>query len=149
MAKDNLLSDNIFSVKVKIQNEDSVTTKEVQLKPYSFSVQLKLMESGLINELLQIQKEFNTEKEVNPEQVDFTKMGKMIRIAVEIIHNMLPKEIHITKNLDDFMEEIEESEPLRFINWLMTQFSKTNVFLAPAQEVQGAVKPEPKASVAK
>ena len=146
---DNLLNDNVFKCKVKVTKDGKESIKEVDLKPYSFAIQLKLMESGLINELLQVQKSLGEHPEENPEQIDFTKMGKMIRVSITIMHEMLPKEIKLTKDLDEFMEEINEEEPLRFVNWLMGHFGKQNVFLAQAPEVQGALKPEPKASVAK
>ena len=148
--KDNFLNDNIFKCKVNVIQADKTTTiKEVDLKPYSFAIQLKLMESGLINELLSVQKTMGDDPEKNPDQIDFTKMGKMIRVSINIMYEMLPKEIKLTKDIEEFMEEISEEEPLRFVNWLMGHFGKQNVFLAQAPEVQGAVKPEPKASVAK
>lgn len=137
--EDILFENNDFLLKVKIQKEGKEVTKEVKLRPYSFSVQLKLMESGLINELMQVQKKFNTGKEVKPEDIDFTQMGKLLRLAIQIIHEMLPREIKITKSIEELTDEVLEGEPLRFTTWLMSQFGRTNAFLAQAPQKEGAV----------
>jgi hypothetical protein len=138
MGEENLLNDNEFLVKVKVIKDDKEEVKEIKLRPYSFAIQSKVMESGLLNNLTALRSEINIDQN-NPENTDFVKLGKVARLAAELIYEMLPKEILLTKTLSEFMEDIVESEPMRFIPWLMGRFERTNSFLAPAPKEQGAI----------
>lgn len=124
---DNLLENNEFVLKVN----DKDAIKEITLRKYSFAVQLKLMKSGLINRLIDVQKQLGTKKTVNPENIDFVKFGELLETSSKIIYEMLPKDIQLSKTVDDLLETMVDGEPMRFIQWIFEQFGRTNSFLAP------------------
>jgi len=123
---DNLLENNEFVLKVN----DKDAIKEITLRKYSFSVQLKLMKSGLINRLIDIQKQMGSDKVTNPENIDFVKFGELLELSSKIIYEMLPKDIQLTKTNDDLLDSMVDGEPMRFIQWIFEQFGRTNSFLA-------------------
>lgn len=124
---DNLLDGNEFNLKVN----DKETVKEITLRKFSFSIQLELMKSGLINKLIDLQKQLGKEKQVNPENVDFVKFGELLELSSKIIYKMLPKDIQISKTNEDLLDTMVDGEPIRFIQWIFEQFGRANSFLAP------------------
>lgn len=146
MAEDkNLFVDNIFSVKVKSKEG----FKEIELRPYSFSIQLKLMESGLLNELVDLSKSVNADKELDTNKIDFKKFGGLLRVAINVMHEMLPTESRLVNNLEKFTDNIADGEPMRFVNWIMEQFKKSNDFLVQPPQKGGELNSGRKRSAAK
>jgi hypothetical protein len=136
---DNLFTDNDFLVNVKSGEE----IKEIKLSRYSFSIQIKLMKSGLINKLLDFQKKLNIEgKEVNAEDIDFIVFGEMLETSVDIMFEMLPENIQLSKTKKEFSDKLVDGEPMRFIQWIFTQFSRASNFLGQENLVQGAAHKE-------
>ena len=126
MGEKNLLEDNVFILKVT--NKDK--QKDIQLRKYSFSIQIKLMKSGLINKLTDIQKQLNTGKDFDPSSVNWVIFGELLETAAKVIYEMFPDDLKITKTPEDIMDTMVDGEAMRFINWIFEQFSKNNAFLA-------------------
>jgi len=123
---ENLLDDNLFILKVK--NKEQI--KEIALKKYSFSIQLKLMKSGLLNKLTTVNKQFSSKKEIDVANIDWIVLGELLETSTKVIYEMLPDDIKLTKTVEDLLDTMIEGEPIRFMNWIFAQFGKTNHFLA-------------------
>lgn len=133
---ENMLEDNQFNLKVKSGSE----IKEISLRKYSFSIQIKLMKSGLINKLMEIQKQMGKAEETKPENMDFVKFGEFLETTSNIIYQMLPKDIQLSKTVEEITDLMVDGEPMRFVQWLFKQFGKNNSFLA--QENPPEVSPQ-------
>jgi len=128
--------------------------KEVTLKPYSFAVQIDLMESGLINEFMTVNKELVDKHKLNPSKsieeiakemsdtFNFQRYGKMLRTAGKIMYKMLPREQYISMTEETLLEKIAQKDTERFLTWISAQFSRSANFLTEAPK-EGAV-PEQK-----
>lgn len=125
---DNFLDGNVFKLRLK-------TDKEIELRPYSFSIQIKLMKSGMLNKLAGIQKTFQV-SQIDMENVDFIKIGELMELSLDIIYEMLPKGIQLKTEKEKLIDDVDEAEPMRFINWIVGQYGKNNAFLGQENLVE-------------
>lgn len=115
---------------------------DIKLNPYSFSVKIKLMKSGIMDKMLGYYNSINEsgvnlDKKVKEKDqkklvaaTDFIKYGELLESLVDAVWIMAPKDVEL-QGKDKLINNVIESEIYNFMSWLIAQLKDEQDFLAP------------------